>query len=149
MRAELDAIVCSGAMRGRQHTYALLDERAPQAKTLEYEAARAELTRRYFASRGPATVNDFLRWSSLTAGEGREGLALVANELESHVVDCRTYWFGPGSRVARTSSKPTVDPVEGYDEIIMLTARAEMPRLHRGPATLAPVRLTAARTRRK
>src|SRR5207245_5757651 len=26
MRAELDAIVCSGAMRGKQHTYALLDE---------------------------------------------------------------------------------------------------------------------------
>jgi hypothetical protein len=31
MRAELDAIVCSGAMRGTQHTYALLDERALDA----------------------------------------------------------------------------------------------------------------------
>ena len=119
MRAELDAIVCSGAMRGKQHTYALLDERAPQAKTLEHDAALAELTRRYFTSRGPATLNDFLRWSSLTAAEGREGLELVADDLESQVVDGRTYWFGPGSRVARSSSKPVVDLVQGYDEIIM------------------------------
>jgi hypothetical protein len=207
MRAELDAIVCSGAMRGKQHTYALLDERAPQTKTLEYEAALAELTRRYFASRGPATLNDFLRWSSLTAGEGREGLALIADELESHVVDGRTYWFGPASRVASRSSHPAVDLVQGYDEIILSYSESrdasftpgepafsnavlldgrlvghwkptaqrnavvietvlhralrgvEAKALHAGvdaygrflggPATLAPVRLTAARTHRK
>jgi hypothetical protein len=207
MRAELDGIVCSGAMRRKQHTYALLDDRAPQAKTLEHEAALAELTRRYFASRGPATMNDFSRWSSLTAGEGREGLALVANELESRVVDGRTYWFGPRSRVARRSSHPAVNLVQGYDEIIMSYSESRdasltpgdraffsailldgrqvghwkptakrnsvliQAVLHRalrpaeakalaaavaaygrfvgGPATLAPVRLTAARTHRK
>jgi hypothetical protein len=119
MRAELDAIVCSGAMRGKQHTYALLDERAPHAKTLEHDAALAELTRRYFTSRGPATLNDFLRWSSLTPAEGREGLALVTDDLESHVVEGRTYWFAPASRVARKSTTLAVDLVQGYDEIIM------------------------------
>src|SRR2546426_1023848 len=119
MRAELDAIVCSGAMRGKQHTYALLDDRTPLTKPLEREAALAELTRRYFTSRGPATVNDFSRWSSLTAVEGREGLALVGEELESQAVDGRTYWFGPASRAATDSSKPIIDLVQGYDEIIM------------------------------
>ncbi len=69
MRAELDAIVCSGAMRGKQHTYALLDERIPHGKTLDREEALAELARRYFTSRGPATLNDFARWSSLTAAQ--------------------------------------------------------------------------------
>jgi hypothetical protein len=118
MRAELDAIVCSGALRGKQHTYALLDERAPQAIALEREAALAELTRRYFTSRGPATLNDFLGWCSLTAAEGREGLALVGKDLESDVIDGKTYWFGPAPR-ARVSKKPAVDLVQGYDEIIM------------------------------
>jgi DNA glycosylase AlkZ-like len=33
MRAELDGLVCSGARRGKQFTYALVDERAPRAKT--------------------------------------------------------------------------------------------------------------------
>lgn len=118
MRAELDGIVCSGAMRAKQHTYALLDERIPQGKTLDREAALAELTRRYFRSRGPATLNDFARWSSLTAAEGREGLALVTSELESDVIDGKTYWFASLPR-ARPSAKPTVDLVQGYDEIIM------------------------------
>jgi hypothetical protein len=60
-----------------------------------------------------------LRWSSLTATEGREGLALVGRELDSRVVDGRTYWFGPASRNASNPSKPVVDLVQGYDEIIM------------------------------
>ena len=58
MFAELDALICSGAMRGKQHTYALLDERAPDATELGMDEALAELTRRYFTSRGPATVKD-------------------------------------------------------------------------------------------
>lgn len=119
MRAELDAVACSGAMRGKQHTYALLDERVPHATTLERDAALAELTRRYFMSRGPATLNDYVRWSSLTAAEGREGLALVGDELASEIADGKTYWFSPGSRAVRASSTPVVDLVQGYDEIIM------------------------------
>lgn len=119
MRAELDAVLCSGAMRGKQHTYALLDERVPNAKTLEHDAALAELTKRFFTSRGPATLNDFLRWSSLTASEGRAGLALVGSDLENHNVDGMTYWFGPGSVARKRPSKPVVDLVQGYDEIFM------------------------------
>ena len=120
MRAELDAIVCSGAMRGKQHTYALLDERVPRGKTLNREEALAELARRYFTSRGPATLNDFARWSSVTAAEGRDALALVGKSLESEVIAGRTFWFGsaPPPR-ASTSRKPRVDLVQGYDEIIM------------------------------
>jgi hypothetical protein len=34
MNAELNGVVCSGALKGRQHTYALVEERAPQAISL-------------------------------------------------------------------------------------------------------------------
>jgi len=106
-------------MRGKQHTYALLAERIPNGKPLEREAALAELTRRYYTSRGPATVNDFARWSSLTTAQAREGIALVAHELESDVIDGTTYWFDPPLPRASASAKPRVDLVQGYDEIIM------------------------------
>src|SRR5262245_16578124 len=53
MHAELEAVVCSGARRGKQFTYALLDERAPETKSLTHEEALAELVRRYFTSHGP------------------------------------------------------------------------------------------------
>src|SRR6267378_3664048 len=46
--AELDSVVCSGALRGKQHTYALLEERAPRARVLERDEAVAELVCRYF-----------------------------------------------------------------------------------------------------
>jgi hypothetical protein len=119
MRAELDAIVVSGAMRGKQHTYALLDERAPTAIMLDREEALAELTRRYFTSRGPATLKDYARWSSLTAGECMTGMEMVASELVHEEIHGRTYWFGSSPRRPKLGPRPRADLVQGYDEVIM------------------------------
>src|SRR6185369_4462037 len=65
LRAELDGLICSGPRLGKQFTYALLEERVPPGKTLTREEALAELTRRYFSSHGPATLQDFVWWSGL------------------------------------------------------------------------------------
>jgi hypothetical protein len=118
MRAELDAVVCSGVMRGKQHTYALLDERAPNAKTMARDEALAELTRRYFTTRGPATLKDYIRWSSLTAAAGRRGLDMLGSELQHEVVDGRAYWFAEGS-LSPDHTSETVDLVQVYDEVVM------------------------------
>ena len=69
--AELDAVICSGPRHGKQHTYVLLDERAPDARDLPRDEALAELARRYFTSHGPATATDFATWASLTLAEVR------------------------------------------------------------------------------
>jgi hypothetical protein len=82
MQAELDGVICSGARRGKQHTYALLDERVPPAHTLERDEALAELTRRYFATRGPATLRDFSWWSGLTMADARRGAEAVGPFLQ-------------------------------------------------------------------
>ena len=50
---------------GKQFTYALLEERVPAAKMTDRDEALAELTRRYFKSHGPATLQDFVWWSGL------------------------------------------------------------------------------------
>src|SRR5260221_3160417 len=102
MRAELDGIVCSGARRGKQFTYALLDERAPQARTLDRDEALAQFARRYFTSHGPATLQDFVWWSGLTVADARAGLEMVTSQLIHEVVDGRTYWFS-------TSAPPAND----------------------------------------
>src|SRR5690606_7455514 len=77
MHAELEGVVCSGPRRGKQQTYALLAERAPQTRRLARDEALAELTRRYFTSHGPATVKDFAWWSGLTVADVRAGLAML------------------------------------------------------------------------
>src|SRR5262245_3440374 len=114
MRAELDAVICSRAPKGRQQTYARLEDRVPQTPSLGRVEALVELTRRYFMSRGPATLKDYLRWSSLTAADGQRGLEMVSSLLQREVIDGRTYWFAQSEKGARPPS-PTIDLVQGYD----------------------------------
>jgi hypothetical protein len=117
MYAELEGIICSGARRGKQFTYALLEERAPQSRRLEREEALAELSRRFFISRGPATVQDFAKWSGLTLTDARNGLEAVKGGLEQETVDGQTYWFiRPRAPVIATS--PTAHLLSVYDEYI-------------------------------
>lgn len=82
MHAELEALVCSGPRRGAQHTYALLEDRAPAARALERDEALPALTLRYFTSHGPASAHDFAWWSGLTVTDARAGLAAVGDRLE-------------------------------------------------------------------
>ena len=119
MYAELEGVICSGPPRRKQQTHALLDERAPDAITLDRDEALAELTRRYFTARGPATLKDYLRWSSLTATDGRAGLDMVGSRLRQEVVGTRTYWFAAPSPGPRATGRKRVDLVQGYDEIVM------------------------------
>jgi hypothetical protein len=118
IHAELEGVVTSGAPRGKQHTYALLEERAPTARTMDPDEALAELTRRYFTARGPATVKDFMWWSSLRAAEVRRGLDLAGSALERLEEDGRTYWSAPPS-AEPAARRNVVDLVQAYDEAIM------------------------------
>ena len=124
-RAELDGIICSGARRGKQHTYALLEERAPQAKSLEPDEALAELTKRYFTSHGPATLPDFVWWSGLTTTDARKGIEFVKSQFDHEVVDDQTYWFIASGSTRKLS--PTVHLLPDYDEYTVgYTDRAEI-----------------------
>lgn len=97
MHAELDGIICSGARRGKQFTYALLDERVPPARTLDHDEALTECARRYFSSHGPATLQDFTWWSGLSKDEAKVGLEMVASHLLHEAIGSQTYWFPPAS----------------------------------------------------
>jgi hypothetical protein len=116
--AELEAVICSGARKGKQQTYALLEERASQVESQDPDDALVELTRRYFRSRGPATVKDYSRWSSLKMSDCKQALDTLSSELESRVVGDRTYWFAPSPPPPKPASR-TVDLVQVYDECVM------------------------------
>lgn len=118
MNAELEGLICSGGLRGKQHTYALLAERAPNARTLSADEALAELTLRYFTSHGPATAKDFRWWSSLTLGEIKRGLEMAGPTLEQEMFDGKTYWFAR-TAVRRRSKAPRVHLLQPYDEYVV------------------------------
>jgi len=113
-RAELDQIICSGAKRGKQFTYALLDQRAPDAKRLQHDEALAELSLRYFRSRGPATMHDFTWWSGLSPTDSKRGIEIIKSQLGSCVVDEQTYFFSPSP--GHPNKKSAIYMLPSYDE---------------------------------
>jgi hypothetical protein len=115
MYAELEAVICSGARRGRQFTYALLEERVPPSNPFNREEALVALARRYFRSHGPATEKDFAWWSGLKVAEAKAGLEEIRSQFEHVTVGRKTYWFTTSSRPT-VLRDPTIHLLPNYDE---------------------------------
>jgi hypothetical protein len=118
MHAELDGVICSGPRRGKQFTYALLSERAPQARPLERNDAIAELAGRYFTSHGPATVRDFVWWSGLTVKDAMLGIEAAQPRLHRETIGGRECWSGKG-RTAAAHTGCTALLLPNYDEYLV------------------------------
>src|SRR5260221_7004814 len=114
-RAELDGLICSGAKRGKQFTYALLDERAPQTKTLARDEALAELAKRFFTRHGQATLKEYVGWSGLPTADARAGLEMIKPSLTHEDVDGKMYWFAATNPPPK-SDAPAVYLLPDYDE---------------------------------
>jgi hypothetical protein len=115
MYAELDALICSGPRRGKQFTYALVNERIQRSKKLNHDEALALLTLKYFQSHGPAQIKDFSWWSGLTMKESTEGVELIKSKLRADVIDGKTYF----SNLTTNYEIPTSSPaflLSIYDE---------------------------------
>ena len=124
MQSELDGLICSGTSRGKQLTYALLDERVPSAPTKTRDDALRELCLRYFRSHGPAQLKDFAWWSGLTMEDARAALEMNDRALEEAVVRGRSYrWVAGG----RTPPPPAAFLASIFDEYtIAYTDRSDL-----------------------
>jgi len=118
MRAELDGVICSGGRRGKQFTYSLLDDRASKASPFDREQALNELSTRYFTSRGPASLKDFVWWSGLTTDDAKAGIELASSQLVRQVIDDQTYWLSRSSPTPPKRS-PAAYLLSTYDEYWM------------------------------
>jgi hypothetical protein len=124
MSAELDAVICSGPRRGKQHTYTLLRDRASDARDLPRDEALAELARRYFTSHGPATAKDFAGWASLTLAEARAAIEAAGSVLAAEELGGLRLWSAASGAERpdgppEAADRPIVHLLQGYDELIM------------------------------
>ncbi|MDR6416201.1 winged helix DNA-binding domain-containing protein [Pseudarthrobacter sulfonivorans] len=132
MHAEISRVLTSGSPvrspgGALKQTYARFDERVPAgpAEPMTREQALGELARRYFTSRGPATVKDCADWSGLTMTEVRRGVALLESApaaLETAVNDGVVHYFSAGTGGGGGSSPdtaPRIDLIQCYDEYVM------------------------------
>ena len=117
-RASLDKVICFGVTRDKQQTHSLFDETVPKSKPKEREEALAELARRYFTSHGPATLQDYMWWSGLSAADAKAGLQAVKSELEQVTIEGMAYWT-PRDALPAKSKAPAVHLLPMFDSFLL------------------------------
>jgi hypothetical protein len=144
--AELDGLICSGAIADGEHTYALMGERVPTPRRLGPTEALAELALRYFTGHGPATERDLAYWATLTLTDVRAGLQEVRDRLDSFQHDGRTFWHAPAD-APRGPQDPAGHLLQILDETYrgyqdsrwVLDAAGDVPRTRETAAGMALV----------
>jgi winged helix DNA-binding protein len=114
-RLAQDGFICFGAREGKQQTFALLDEWAPNARRVARDESLAEIAKRYFTSHGPATLQDFAWWSGLTTADATAGLEMAKRFLAQETINGQTYWLALSAPATKDSS-PTAYLLPAYDE---------------------------------
>lgn len=117
--AELEGLICSGAVQGKQQTYALVRHRAPDAVEMAPESALADLARRYFTGHGPATARDLAGWASLTLADTHRAIEANRDRLARLDCDGKTFWFASDLEVPAPADTPVAHLIQGYDEYVM------------------------------
>jgi hypothetical protein len=118
MNAELDGLVCNGKMKGKQITYALLEERVAKPKTkLTKEKALEKLAKRYFESHGPATLSDFSWWSGFAPTTCKIAVNAIELRLDSVEIENQKYWFAKQS--FENNFRESVHFLPAFDEILI------------------------------
>lgn len=115
-RASAAGMIGQSVAVGNRQTFISL-EHLPRTAYTRAEAL-AELARRYFISRGPATVQDFANWASLKLSDARAGLEAIKDRLVQAKVSRTDYWMSP-ELAAQVPPEPTVYALPGFDEYLL------------------------------
>ena len=116
MHAELNAVICSGVIKNKKQTYALLEERVPQMKELTTDEALCRLASMYFVSHGPASLKDFAWWSGLSMSLVKKSVGLLSGMLYETNVDGDIYYHVDQIRQKKNGN---IVLLPAFDELII------------------------------
>lgn len=118
MNAELDGIICSGKMKEKQITYALLSERIVNPKPFDKQEALAKLATKYFESHCPATLQDFIWWSGLSVTDAKLALNLIKDHFISEKTHSEEYWVSDSLSFPK-KFKESIFLLPAFDEFLI------------------------------
>jgi hypothetical protein len=123
--AELSGTLCSGDLLPMKATYALAADKVKPRVKMDRDEALAMLARKYFQSRQPATLEDFVWWSGLNINDCRRGIEILGNSLHVETVctpslqqKCREFYFTDDCRT-RGFRKGKYLLIPPYDEYLI------------------------------
>lgn len=114
----LKGIIFIGPMEGKQQTIGLLGEWTTQNEKISRENCLETLTKRYFQSHAPATLDDFCWWSGLTKKEARLGLEMNQEILESKTIEGIEY-LATTTQWEADSNTQKAYLLSGFDEFML------------------------------
>jgi hypothetical protein len=116
--SELEGIVCSGPDKNNKITYNLLSDRIPHIHKLSRDESLAELAKRYFLSRSPATPEDFAWWTNLTLTDARKAIDFSKESLHTETLGDVKYWLSNSKAVNSETGDP-VHLLPAFDELLI------------------------------
>lgn len=111
--AALRGLIAFAPRQGTQDTFCLLEETA-MGETPRHMDAVIALARRYFCSHGPATAEDFARWSGLKISDTRKALLAMDDLRRADYEGNTVYW-------AEQPAPPCAPALllSGFDEYVL------------------------------
>lgn len=91
--AELSGCLVSGDLHPSKATYCLAENKIHLTPRISRDEALVLLTTKYFQSRSPATLEDYVWWSGLNAGDCKKGIQLLGNKLHTERWKGRTFYL--------------------------------------------------------
>jgi hypothetical protein len=118
LNAELEGLICSGKMKEKQPTYALLNERVERPKPIKKEEALYKLATKYFQSHFPATLPDFCWWSGLSFSDAKQALESIKDHFICEKLNEQEYWL-PNSFAFAKNTKESAFLLPAFDEFLI------------------------------
>lgn len=125
--AGMQGLIAMGMEVKKNPTFFALDP-VGSYEEIRTEEGLAWLVTRFFASHGPAKLDDFVRWAGVTVGEARRGVAMCEQSLtppdadgmirgKSHLPTLSpTRKMGVGTRRASSAQADGIHLLPGFDE---------------------------------
>ena len=116
--AEMTGTLCSGDLLPMKATYALTADKVKPSVKMDRDEALMLFTRKYFQSRQPATLEDFVWWSGLNISDCRKGIALMGNTVHVERYKGRDWYLTDDCR-SRGFRKGKFLLIPPYDEYLI------------------------------
>ncbi len=143
--AEFSGTLCSGDLLPMKATYALTANKVKSQGTMERDEALMLFTRKYFQSRQPATLEDFVWWSGLNVSDCRKGIALLGDTIHKETWKGRDFFLTDNCRTRgfRTGKLLLIPPYDeyliGYKSRDIVLAPEHRHRAHNNSGIFQPI----------
>lgn len=114
--AELSGTLCSGDLLPMKATYALASDKVKPTGKMDRDEVLMRFASKYFQSRQPATLEDFVWWSGLNISDCRKAIALLGDTIHVETWRGREFYLTDKcrSRGCRQGSFLLIPPYDEY-----------------------------------